>query len=343
MDSKIKIGDTIKRLRREKNITQEKLADVLNVSVPAVSKWERGECYPDITMLILLASYFKTSVDELLGVDEAKIEAEIQNYLAEITRLHNLGEQLRAQEVVFEAYSRFPHDFRIVDWYIQKLAYDERLVEQSGFDVYKEELTKLCDYVLEECDVDEIRYRTLYVLLGLSDDPASRLQIADRFPDVYLTRGSVRTDVFRRETPERVSYIRQFIAELVEMLSYEIRDIALEDKTLTLQEQITALEKAIAVLDIVYDRDDHCFKDYQLSDLYLWLAHRYIKAGNPDRGFECLKEGLSCAKNYDEIPREEGSNTSLLVKGNAFNMADVNSSFRSNVVKRQLEFLQQWD
>ena len=104
MDSKIKIGDTIKRLRRDKNITQEKLADVLNVSVPAVSKWERGECYPDITMLILLASYFKTSVDELLGVDEAKIEAEIQNYLAEITRLHNLGEQLRAQEVVSHAH-----------------------------------------------------------------------------------------------------------------------------------------------------------------------------------------------------------------------------------------------
>ncbi|MBR7082755.1 MAG: helix-turn-helix transcriptional regulator, partial [Clostridia bacterium] len=44
----ITIGENIKRLRRERNVTQEQLAEVLNISTAAVSKWERGETYPDI-------------------------------------------------------------------------------------------------------------------------------------------------------------------------------------------------------------------------------------------------------------------------------------------------------
>jgi len=48
------IGENIKRLRQAKNITQEKLAEYLNISAPAVSKWERRETLPDITMVIPL-------------------------------------------------------------------------------------------------------------------------------------------------------------------------------------------------------------------------------------------------------------------------------------------------
>ena len=47
----IRIGDNIKRLRNEKGITQEALSEILNVSSVAVSKWERGETMPDITLL----------------------------------------------------------------------------------------------------------------------------------------------------------------------------------------------------------------------------------------------------------------------------------------------------
>ena len=61
------IGENIKRLRRQKGITQETLAERMNVSTAAVSKWERNETFPDISMVIPLASYFGVSTDELLG------------------------------------------------------------------------------------------------------------------------------------------------------------------------------------------------------------------------------------------------------------------------------------
>ena len=46
----IKVGSNIKRLRTAKNITQEQLSTAMNVTCAAVSKWERGETYPDISI-----------------------------------------------------------------------------------------------------------------------------------------------------------------------------------------------------------------------------------------------------------------------------------------------------
>ena len=71
------IGPTIKRLRRQKDMTQEQLAQLLCVSSAAVSKWEAGNTYPDITMLFPLAQIFSVSIDELMGYDKESTQAEM--------------------------------------------------------------------------------------------------------------------------------------------------------------------------------------------------------------------------------------------------------------------------
>ncbi|MBQ8288156.1 MAG: helix-turn-helix transcriptional regulator [Clostridia bacterium] len=64
------IGSTIRELRREREITQGELAKVLGVTTQAVSQWERGNAYPDLELLPVIAAYFGVSVDRLLGMDE---------------------------------------------------------------------------------------------------------------------------------------------------------------------------------------------------------------------------------------------------------------------------------
>ena len=61
----LKVGSNIKRLRIAKNITQEQLSVAMNVTGAAVSKWERGETYPDITLLQPLAYFFGVTLDEI--------------------------------------------------------------------------------------------------------------------------------------------------------------------------------------------------------------------------------------------------------------------------------------
>lgn len=65
--NKLNISKCIVQKRKEKGLTQEKLAEYIGVSKASVSKWESGQSYPDILLLPELATYFNVSVDELLG------------------------------------------------------------------------------------------------------------------------------------------------------------------------------------------------------------------------------------------------------------------------------------
>ena len=106
----IYLGKNLKRLRLEKNLTQEKLADFLGVSFQSISKWERGDTYPDITMLPEIASFFKVSIDELLGVNKAQEEEEIKRLLEEHD---NFTDSKLIKESIYLLKDKYPNDFRV--------------------------------------------------------------------------------------------------------------------------------------------------------------------------------------------------------------------------------------
>lgn len=61
----IAIGKNIKKLRDERNVTQQQLADAIGVSFQAMSKWECGTSLPDIAILPAIANFFDITIDEL--------------------------------------------------------------------------------------------------------------------------------------------------------------------------------------------------------------------------------------------------------------------------------------
>jgi len=64
---KLNLSENIRRCRKDKNLTQEQLAEALGVTVGAVSKWESGATMPEIETLIRVADFFDLSMDALLG------------------------------------------------------------------------------------------------------------------------------------------------------------------------------------------------------------------------------------------------------------------------------------
>jgi len=66
MDQK-KIGSFLKELRKTKNITQEQLAEQLNVSGRTVSRWETGSNMPDISLLVEISELFDVSISEIIN------------------------------------------------------------------------------------------------------------------------------------------------------------------------------------------------------------------------------------------------------------------------------------
>ena len=89
--NKLNISKCIIQKRKEKGITQEKLAEYIGVSKASVSKWESGQSYPDILLLPELATYFNVSVDELLG------------YSPQLTN-----------EDIKKMYHKFSHEFAVI-------------------------------------------------------------------------------------------------------------------------------------------------------------------------------------------------------------------------------------
>ena len=68
------LSENLKKYRMKKELTQEDVAQMLGITPQSVSKWERGESYPDITLLPALANIFETSVDLLIGMDTIRAE-----------------------------------------------------------------------------------------------------------------------------------------------------------------------------------------------------------------------------------------------------------------------------
>ncbi len=82
----IKIGRILIENRHKQGITQEELVAYIGVSKAAVSKWETGMTYPDITLLPQLAAYFNISIDELVGYEPQMEKAEIRKWYDSLSR-----------------------------------------------------------------------------------------------------------------------------------------------------------------------------------------------------------------------------------------------------------------
>ena len=106
----IQIGDNLKRLRAQKGLTQEQLAEVFHVSAQAVSRWENDQAYPDVGMLPGLAMYFGVSVDEILGMDGIRKEERLYAAVSRAYTLARGGELDRAIEWIEENLKIYPDD-----------------------------------------------------------------------------------------------------------------------------------------------------------------------------------------------------------------------------------------
>ena len=106
MDNK-KVGEQIAVLRKNKELTQSELADRIGVSFQAVSKWERGETLPDISLLPDLAKILETTVDYILTGSEKAAEYKGKFSVTDMKKglisLKNTGEYLGTENIIYRA------------------------------------------------------------------------------------------------------------------------------------------------------------------------------------------------------------------------------------------------
>ena len=214
---KMTIGANIKRLRAAKEITQEQLSVAMNVTCAAVSKWERGETYPDITLLQPLAYYFGVTLDELMGYDQEKIAADIDEVLAAYTAHIHDGE---GRAIITKAYRDYPNDYRIMSRYMWSIAGDLADNDPAVLLTHKDELLSICRKILEGCTDDSLRLSAwnmeakLLHAEGKTDEALSLYRA--KFADWYSTVGQKCEQLFAKDTEEYYTRLRINLYQLAD-------------------------------------------------------------------------------------------------------------------------------
>ena len=139
---KLYIGDTIKRLRQQNGLTQEKLAEKLGVSFQSVSRWEGGTSYPDIELIPEIARFFNVTTDELMGLEKTLMDKKLEEALKRIEGDIPLKERLVIQRQI---HHDFPFDSGVLYGMINTLG---ELCEEGNEGEYYEELKKLSEEYL---------------------------------------------------------------------------------------------------------------------------------------------------------------------------------------------------
>lgn len=202
----LNFSDNLRTLRAAKNLTQEKLADLLGVSVQTVSRWETRVSYPDVELLPVLAELFGVTVDELLGATAALREQRKQEeWLLVYENLRkDTAETVR---LLRQMRRNYPTDPEIAQFLCSQIGW---LAPEIGADEMRE-LRSSAEWLLTNFRDNASREEAIFGLV-LAEDDANFPDILDRYAVKWLdlSRNSLLSKRYRaRGETEKCAYIDQ--------------------------------------------------------------------------------------------------------------------------------------
>lgn len=181
------VAENLKALRKKKEWTQEEMAEAIGVSSQSVSKWERGDTYPDITLLPALANLYKVSIDAIIGMDKINdMEARTAVFKSGHEHLRQ-GDGKAAAAVFAEALKTYPSDESIMS----ELAL---VLSLEGEPEKLQQAASLCERVLSGNPSEKVRHTTratvcfIYYKLGEKD---KALTAARNLPHLRESRENI--------------------------------------------------------------------------------------------------------------------------------------------------------
>ena len=187
----LKLGDTIRSLRRQRGISQEVLAQFLGMSFQAVSKWENGTAMPDITLIPAIAAFFGVSTDELLGYNFYEIEKNVEAIVVEHRRYYDTDKQ-KSEQILRDGLKKYPGNEILLNCLIGVIPVPERSAE----------VIELCKALIEGTRHDEVKYDAYRILAEAycaDGDYALAKNAIEQIPEIYFTKLQVQAQLLAGE------------------------------------------------------------------------------------------------------------------------------------------------
>ena len=337
----IYLSENIKSLRLKKGLTQETLSEFLGVTSQSVSNWERGESYPDITMLPQIAGFFKISIDELLGVNRAEEEAEITK---ELEAYDNISDKELKQKIINRLKEKYPNDFRILLRYMSCLVHFK---ENTPENVAK--IIAIYENIKQNCNNDKIRISAkrhiIELYKGLSEKEGSGIIFEDCEKIIKeMPRMRDGQEMFCFYYPENYPNGDEIIMNTLEEQFLLLNTVYSHyfhyngffyDRIFSDEWVLSAFKAELDFLNFVYD-DGHYGKMWRTVIYnYGHLGVRYFKLGDMINALESFRKMCELAIKFDNMDRITTMH-SVMFEGNKFDKQTLGTNY---IAKMQIKEL----
>lgn len=309
---KIYFSENIKRLRKEKGLTQQGLADLLGVSCQAISKWERGDSLPDITLLPEIASCLGTSIDFLLSVNNEEREKKISEYLELFDNEHYKNTPTlfcKYQHAVQE----FPSDFRILVRYMELLMEEKDDVMYPDYEKTSQEIVSIYYKIQNSCTDDSIRMWSKHLFCDhlcrkadcLNDKESKNAVnlIINTMPALKDSKEMLAVDIAQRgDVNTWYKNHENVIEELLYLLQKVIIGYCYYDKSFEPTYKINVIEHMLGLFSMIDSNERYSKNRVSIIYNYGHLGHLYYEIGDTENALKNLRICAELAKDFDEHP-----------------------------------------
>ncbi len=345
----IKLGENLKKHRIMRELTQEQLAEVFGISAQAISRWENGATYPDITLLPTIANYFEITIDELMGMVDFKSEEKINELYKQITLNGTKGMIYENIILLREAIKTYPTNYKVHLWLINQLSFCQY---KNGVDLLKEELDdhyceaiKIGNTILSRCtDGDIINQTTqelcyLYYRIG---EKEKAIEYAKKLPNIWCTNTVILGDLYEGE--QRKAHLQWRIIDYLNLFWCDLRnmaDLEYKDETMTTAERIAILQKGLAIFEIVFENGDYLNESWTVYTTHRYIAAMAMLDSDYELALSSLENAAEFAIKHDTLI-DKTKHTSILVNKIDYDALGQTKNYDFNSCKELYDKMQ-WE
>lgn len=285
----LRIGSVIQKLRKLKGLTQEQLAESIGVSKAAVSKWESGSTYPDITLLSPIARLLGTTVDGLLEFEENLTKDEIDEILMKCSNKFTTSDYFQAYEYSEKYLRKYPNSLELklqmtglYFIYISSLTSEvdvnrfmDRIIEML------KEVSKSEDNVLK--DTALLSLSSYYIMLDKYDEA---LAVVNKLPESSTDRKRVTATIYYRkgDIGEAKCIYQQLLLESIQNCGMNLVSLA------RIAEKEGKLDKGIKILETNMNLSKLFNVSNNGAGTYMEIAEFYARNGMEEKTLDALEK-----------------------------------------------------
>ena len=306
------IGSQIKKLRRERNITQEQLAEYLNISVPAISQWECGKTAPDISQLPLLANIFKVSADIILGIDVDKTEEKINEIYSTAYNEAVDGFREKAIKTLRNGLAEFPNSYKLM----ARLVIELYCMGSNDLN----ELSSICQKILDGCTDNSIRTEILSIVCSIYLKTGKReeaIKLAQSMPIYQQSSNELLTRIYTGD--KLIEQLKINIMALNCTLASNILEIIDQKHDNGAQlynedEKLIICQKIINIMETIFDDGKYYYHSQYVKLTHIEMLKIYAERKDAENALTQLENAAKYAVMFDTYD-QKANYTSILFTG----------------------------